>query len=158
MYLLTKMLFLASITLSLIGCLPPDDPYPNYKDPHPPIITQEYSGSKYFDSTLSENMTKEPSKIEITISTPFPPNNIPRKLDAWLTFIEKNGGKVTEEPAEGERDITIVVAALVQLYTLYEKIRKVALYAPARNYNAKLLIKKDESGDSMVSKIVFTHR
>ena len=153
-YLLTKMLFFTSIALSLIGCIGVS---PNYNSPNHNSTTQKYFDSAIFDSTLSENMDRGSSKIEITISTPFSRNNIPDRLDAWLTFIENSSGKIIEEPAEGERDIIMLILPGCKPYKKIQ-IQKVAMYFPAQNYNATLLIKKDESGEAMISKIVFTHR
>jgi len=148
---LTKTLFLVSITLSLVGC------NGNLKGDYDPTKSSsfEYLDSGSFDNTLSTNMSGEHAKIEVAFPTPFSSSNIPSRVDAWLTTIQKTGGEVKTEAAQGERDLGSVI---ISLYGIYQQIQKARRYLPAHNYNAKLLYRQNESGEAMIEKIVFTHK
>jgi hypothetical protein len=148
----TNYLFLLLIALSLVGCVstkPSDHPNEQY-------TTLEYIDSDYFDEKLSNALNQKHSKFEVTLLNPFPPDNIPERLDAWLTVIGKSGGKVQTAPADGERNLIANLA--ISLYSAYQKLKKPLQYKPAQNYNAKLLYRRDKSGKAVIEKVVFMHR
>jgi hypothetical protein len=88
---LTNYSFLLLITLSLVGCFlttpsaPPDEQY----------TTLGYIDSEYFDEKLSNALNQKHPEFEVTFLNPFPPDKIPKRLDAWLTVIGKTGGKAS---------------------------------------------------------------
>jgi hypothetical protein len=146
---LTKTLFLVSITLSLVGC------NGNLVVNPTKSSSFKYSNSGSFDDKLSTNMSGKHAKIEVAFPTPFSSSDIPSRVDAWLTAIQKTGGEVKTEAVEGERGISDVV---ISLYGVYQEIQKIVRYLPAQHYNAKLLYRQNEGEEAMVEKIVFTHR
>jgi hypothetical protein len=44
-------------------------------------------------------MQQDEQEIEIETLSPFSSNNIPERLNNWLSMITQNGGKVKTEPA-----------------------------------------------------------
>jgi hypothetical protein len=117
--------------------------------------TLEYLDSDYFDNALSTNLNGKHAKIEVAFQTTFSSNNVPSRVDAWLTTIGNTGGEIKMVPAEGERNI---VGLMLSLYAVYIEIQKIVRYLPAQHYNAKLLYRQNKSGEAMIEKIVFTHR
>ena len=115
----------------------------------------EYINSTAFDQSLSNAMTQADTKIDVAVITPFSSNNIPERLDSWLTVITENGGEVSTKPASGERDI---VAVALTLYSVYQIIKAQIRYVPAQNYHATLLYRRNDSGDALIEKIVFTRK
>jgi len=151
---LTKTLFL--VTITLLGCTNTDSEL-ELKAPTE-FSTLEYLDSDYFDNTLSTNMNGKHATIEVAFLTPFSSNNVPSRVDAWLTAIGNTGGEVEMEPAEGERKERNLASLMLSLYTVYQEIQKIVRYLPARHYNAKLLYRQNERGEAMIEKIVFTHK
>ncbi|MCK5524373.1 MAG: hypothetical protein KAI83_14670 [Thiomargarita sp.] len=119
----------------------------------------EYFNSATFDESLSNAMKQENGKIEVSVLTPFSPNNVPERLDTWFTVIREKGGKVEVKPIDGERIVAEEVASLILfLYSVYQLVETQLRYLPAENYNATLLYRRDESGEALVEKIVFSHK
>ncbi len=50
--------------------------------------------STTFDQSLSRAMNNKQAEIEVSVLTPFSSNNIPSRVDAWLTVIKEKGGNV----------------------------------------------------------------
>jgi len=95
----------------------------------------EYFYSTAFDESLSNAMKQTDDQIEVSVLTPFSSNNVPERLDTWLTVIKENGGNVNTEPAENERN---VIAIALTLYSVYQLVKKTVRYFPAKHYNATL--------------------
>jgi hypothetical protein len=159
MKILINNAVLFTILFILVGCIPGNS---NQKNPtsglFKPLFNHtalEYIDSTAFDESLSNAMNQAEAKIEVSVLTPFSSNNIPERLDTWLTVIKENGGEVNTEPAENERSIIGIALAL---FSAYQLVKEQLRYLPAKNYHATLLYRRAESGDALIEKIVFTHK
>ncbi|MEN8220757.1 MAG: hypothetical protein ABFS56_31275 [Pseudomonadota bacterium] len=113
----------------------------------------KYINTKSFDQRLSLAMEQEVPEIEIDILSPFSSNNVPERLDNWLSAISENGGEIKPKPAEGER---IIESLKVILGNVYQEFTR---YAPAKNYSvAELIYRRNESGEAMIEKIILKKR
>jgi hypothetical protein len=111
----------------------------------------KYINANSFDQQLSQTMEQGKPEIEIDIVSPFSTNNIPDRLDNWLSAISENGGKVKTKPAEGERIIDSLKIFLTKIFT--EK------YAPAANYGvAELIYRRNQNGEAMIEKVILKKR
>ncbi|MEN8215464.1 MAG: caspase family protein [Pseudomonadota bacterium] len=151
---LTTSLFLLLIALSLLGC-PPAKNNILLKSGRQ-STTLEYLDSDYFEKQLSTAMSQKPPKIEVTVLSPFSTNDIPDRLDAWLTMIGETGGQVKAAPIDSRKNM--VVSLLLTLHSVYQKLKKQFKYDSARHYNAQLLYRRNKSGDALIEKIIFRHR
>jgi len=111
----------------------------------------KYIDTNQFDQQLSQSMQQDEQEIEIETLSPFSSNNIPERLNNWLSMITQNGGKVKTEPAEGER-----VLGTIKL--IFNSIYNLGKYKPAAKYDAKLIYRRNESGEAMIEKVIFTNR
>jgi len=146
--------------LILLGCVPgTGSNIQTLQTRHNSTSTLEYFNSATFDESLSNAMKQENGKIEVSVSTPFSPNNVPKRLDTWFTVIKEKGGKTEVKPIDGERMVTKEIVNLILfLYSVYQSVKTQLRYLPAENYNATLLYQRDESGEALIEKIVFTHK
>jgi len=145
---LATALFLLFLILSLVGCLPP----PKMGEP----ITLEYLDSGYFENKLSTAMSQELAEIEVRFLSPISTNDIPDRLDAWLTVIGETGGQVQTTSLDGSRNM--ISDLMLTLYSVYQELKKQHRYEPAQYYNARLLYRRNKSGKAIIEKAVFTHR
>ncbi len=111
----------------------------------------KYIDTNQFDQQLSQSMQQDEPEIEIETLSPFSSNNIPERLNNWLSMITQNGGKVKTEPAEGER-----VLGTIKL--IFNSIYNLGKYEPAAKYDAKLIYRRNESGAAMIEKVIFINR
>ncbi len=112
----------------------------------------KYINANSFDQRLSVAMEQEAPEIEIDILSPFSSNNIPERVDGWLNAISENGGEVKPKPAEGER---IIESLKIVLGNIYQEFTR---YAPAKNYSAELIYRRNENGEAMIEKIILKKR
>jgi hypothetical protein len=118
----------------------------------------QYINSATFDESLSNAMKQEKGKIEVSVLTPFSPNNVPKRLDVWFTVIKEKGGEVEVKPIDDSRIVAEEVASVILfLYSVYQLVKTQMRYLPAENYNATLLYQR-ESGEALIEKIDFTHK
>lgn len=121
----------------------------------------QFVDTSTFDKQLSRAMLNKHYEIEISMLTPFSTNNVPKKLDTWLTVIGDSGGEVKVEPVEeenAEKTRNFIVPIVLGLVSMYKEYRDQEKYEPAKNYNATVFYKKNEQGEAIVDKIVFFHR
>ncbi len=153
---LIKNAVLFTTLLILLGCI----------ETRPPISTNisntstlQYINSATFDESLSNAMKQEKGKIEVSVLTPFSPNNVPKRLDVWFTVLKEKGGEVEVKPIDDSRIVAEEIAEIVVgLYSVYQLVKTQMRYFPAENYNATLLYQRDKSGEALIEKIDFTHK
>jgi len=138
-----KHLTLSLSLLILTACEP--------KPTEAPSSYLKYIDTNQFDQKLSQSMQQNEREIEIAALSPFSTNNIPERLNNWLSVISDNGGKVKTEPAEGER-------ILGTLKIIFDSIYNQGKYKSAAKYDAKLIYRRNESGEAMIEKVIFTNR
>jgi len=132
------------LIILLTACQPP-------KPRTAPSSYLKYIDTNQFDQQLSQSMQQDQREIEIETLSPFSSNNIPSRLNNWLSMISENGGTIKTEPAEGER-------ILGTLKLIFNSIYNQGKYKPAAKYDAKLIYRRNESGEAMIEKVIFTNR
>lgn len=118
----------------------------------------QFFDSDIFDESLSSSLGSGSS--EITAKIPDESVRItekfPKRLDKWLYMVKTNKGEVRieAEPASGaEKGMPGFVGDI--LTGIYDAIREMILYAPAKNYNATLYYEKKTG---QVTRVVFTKK
>jgi len=85
----------------------------------------EFIGTSVFDSQLSDAMKNKHYEIQVSMLTPFSTNDVPKKLDTWLTAINNFGGEVKIEPVEKTRGFMASIAlTLLSAYKEYSDQQK----------------------------------
>jgi len=118
----------------------------------------QFFDSDIFDESLSSSLGSGGS--EITAKIPDESVRItekfPKRLDKWLYMVKTNKGavRIEAEPASGqEKGMPGFVGDI--LTGIYDAIREMILYAPAKNYNATLYYEKKTG---QVTRVVFTKK
>jgi hypothetical protein len=101
-------------------------------------------GSKSFDVDLRDTLRARASRVDVAIPSPFPLNNIPEGLDAWLQAVKQKGGRVVAEPIPtGDLSTRGLPMLLIEvLLPFLTAALKPDAYAGAENYDAKLMYDK----------------
>ncbi len=96
---LIKNAVLFTTLLILLGCIETRHPIStNISN----TSTLQYINSATFDESLSNAMKQEKGKIEVSVLTPFSPNNVPKRLDVWFTVIKEKGGGSISRSQRGD--------------------------------------------------------
>lgn len=110
-----------------------------------------FTDTDVFDQNLSNAMSINTDNIHVTIAGRVFINEIPDRLDNWLSAIVENEGRVDVEPKSNTKFSPVMRLSPVVSSTLEEDI----LYKPATSYNATIL-HKVEAG--LISEIVFSKK
>lgn len=89
-----------------------------------------------FDISLTENMRQQSNLVTVSFpSQPTSVNQLPGRLQRWLSAVHVHGGGVSVETKEGyiEKDLGTVVALMVSAYKLAVKAVPVVM---SKNYKA----------------------
>ncbi len=110
-----------------------------------------------FDSDVSASMWEQNREIVIMPSSPFTLNEIPPRMEKWLSVIKESGGQVKakELPPKTQLAMRGIVGALIDIVVaIFGAVQEQAMYGAAKYYDATLEYRK-ESG---VERVVFSHR
>jgi hypothetical protein len=145
-----------ALLLQSCGTEPPSAPKPNVSNANTaPVVLDQvaYADTNKFDSLLSDSLDETPPNIKITSETPMSPNAIPPRLEKWFSAVVKSGGtvklqKVAPPPPPGEAATRGFLFEIIDLvFTLYEIVNEMVLYAPAEKYNVVVTYNGSEIQD-----------
>jgi len=117
--------------------------------------------TSHFDKQLSSVMSRGATAAMVTFEAPATVNDIPERLNKWLSVVEKNGGMVELQPDPDYPAITqrgafgLVSVMLGAFATIYEAIENKILYGPAKGYNATVYYMR---GSGVMTKVVFSRK
>ena len=117
----------------------------------PPATT--FIDSKIFDRKLRKMMKARPERIAIDFAQQPSPNDLPERLDAWLTAVEKHGGTVEIEPSEPTRGLASVLVYLAG--AAFRAVKQKSQYAATKNYDAVIYY---SLRTGLVERVVFQHK
>jgi|GEM_PF-407586 len=114
----------------------------------------QFLDSFSFDRKLSASLGTGQDKVDVIFPAVITLNNIPERMDKWLSKVEKFGGKVEiqAEPEQGRGLITEIFSFFVKIYEIAEEN---LIYAPAKDYNV-LIGYKAQSG--IVTRLSFVRK
>ncbi|MFW6256485.1 MAG: hypothetical protein ACOC54_06655 [Candidatus Sumerlaeota bacterium] len=125
------------ICAALVAC---GGPKVTVIDPESSTPTLQFLDTGSFDRTLAGYLKGVPEAVSITFVGDVTTNNIPDRMQSWLTKVEKYDGQVKAEPdPEISKDRSIIIGAAIAGVTLaykyydYETTRR--MYKTSENYD-----------------------
>ncbi len=117
-----------------------------------PLKEVQFLDTTGFDYKLSASLEAKQPSVDVTFPAVITLNNIPERIDKWLSKVEKFGGKVEiqAEPEPGRGLITEIFSIFIKAF---EAAEEKLIYAPAQNYNV-LVTYKGKTG--IITKMTFT--
>jgi len=93
-----------------------------------------------FDYKLSASLEAKQEQVDVLFPAVITLNNIPERMDKWLSKVEKFGGKVEiqAEPETGRGIITEIFSIFIKAF---EAAEEKLIYAPAKDYNVLISYK-----------------
>ena len=89
-----------------------------------------------FDRDLSGSLQDKNASVEVAFYDKVSPNNVPDRLQKWISVVEVNGGKVLVEPPPNELVSRSPFAALSLIGTLITSIKGFAQFNSERIYES----------------------
>ena len=117
-----------------------------------------------FDRDLSGSLQDRNASVEVAFYDRVSPNNVPDRLQKWISVVEVNGGKVLVEPPPNELVSRSPLAALSLIGTLITSIKGFAqfnsekIYESAKGRDAVISLERNSNGDVVIKAIKFVSR
>jgi hypothetical protein len=117
-----------------------------------------------FDRDLSGSLQDKNASVEVAFYDKVSPNNVPDRLQKWISVVEVGGGKVLVEPPPNELISRSPYAALSLIGTLITSIKGFAqfnsekIYESAKGRDAVITLERGSNGDVTVKAIKFVMR
>jgi hypothetical protein len=108
-----------------------------------------------FDSQLSNSLSAKLPMVTVRVIAPFTANNIPERIDKWMSAVRKYDGKIELKPDPDYPSSRSFGMIFDLLKTVFNLAKDILIYSKAENYNLDLYY-KDGSGE--VTKFVFVRK
>jgi len=110
---------------------------------------------KLFDAKLSQELNGGKDRIEVEMSGKVPLNDIPERIDKWVSRVGEQG---SVEIREVPRTRMVIFGLLPMIFSAFQSTSEDRLLEPAKNYNASILYRRDANGETSIERIVFTRK
>jgi hypothetical protein len=119
-----------------------------------------FMDSKLFDVKLSKELESGKEIVEVDVSGRVPLSNIPGRIDKWVVKSAEEGKVelLQSEPAPKTRFIFSLIPMVFNAVGFMKNVQEEKIFDHAKNYDTKIYYKKDESGETLIEKIVMTRR
>ena len=117
-----------------------------------------------FDRDLSGSLQNKNTSVEVAFYDKVSPNNLPDRLQKWISVVEADGGKVLVEPPPNELVTRNPLAALSLIGTLVTSIKTFAkfnserIYEAAKGRDAVIALERNSQGEVVITAIKFVKR
>ena len=117
-----------------------------------------------FDRDLSGALQDKNASVEVAFYDKVSPNNVPDRLQKWVSVIDSSGGKVLVEPPPNEFVSRSPMAALSLVGTLISTVKTFAkfnserIYETAKSRDAVISLERDSTGQVVIKTIKFVNR
>ena len=117
-----------------------------------------------FDTDLERALKDNKETVNVMFYEKTSPNNMPNRLQKWVTAVEKSGGKIDVEPPPDEprpRSPAMLIGLLGGLWSsikAWGEIRESAMLDAAKARNVLIHLERNTAGEIIVGKVTFSPR
>jgi len=117
-----------------------------------------------FDSDLERALKGSNESITVMFYEKTSPNNMPNRLQKWVTAVEKSGGKIDVEPPPDEprpRSPAMLIGLLGGLWSsikAWGEIRERAMLDAVQTRNVLIHLERNAAGEIIVGRVAFPPR
>lgn len=119
-----------------------------------------FMDSKLFDMRLGKELESGKDVVEVDVSGHVPLSNIPQRIDKWVVRSAEEGRVelLASEPAPKTRFIFSLIPMVFSAFGAYKDIQEDRMFDRAKRYDTKIYYRKDDTGETLIEKIVLTKR
>lgn len=124
----------------------------------------QFSDLQGFDRDLAGALSSPLPKVDVAFYDRIAPSAMPERLQHWMASVEAGGGTVTVVPPPSSvtpKNPMLLISAVSTLWSATKMAKEYAakaLFTPAHAYDAQIILKQDDKGDSLVDRVVFVKR
>ena len=114
-----------------------------------------------FDKDLAQALQTDPAEAVVSFYGKVTPNEVPVRLQKWLTAIEQSGGRVEVSPPPGDvapRNPVLLMGLVSGLWSAMKtwgEIQDAQMLKAASGHHARLMLNKSEGGEVIIERVVF---
>ena len=150
-----------SLLIGLAGCQTnPLQP----ATPTPPKASLQFLDLQGFDQDMTQSLSASLPQVEVAFFDRVTPSAMPERLQQWVSSAQQGGGQVTVTPPKSSvtaKNPFLLISAISTLWSASNMAREMATksqFQAARGYNAEIILKQDDRGDTVVDKVIFAKK
>jgi len=150
-----------TLAISLVACeTNPIQPL----DPAPPKTELQFVDLQGFDRDLAGSLSASLPQVDVAFYDHIAPSALPERLQHWMASVEAGGGTVkVVHPKSGvtAKNPFLLISAVSSIWSASKMAREISTesrFKVAQAYDAEIILKVNEKGDSLVDKVVFLQR
>lgn len=159
----TSFRLLAGLIFSfaLLGCA--SNPQAQ-ASPNPPKEQLTFVDLQGFDKDLTGSLTSPLDKVNVTFYDRVTPSSLPERLQRWMASVESGGGTVKVVQPKSSltaKNPFLLISAISTLWSANQTMKDMsnqAQFSSAQAFDAEIILRQDDQGDSVVDKVVFVKR
>ena len=130
----------------------------------PPKADVQFVDLQGFDRELGTALSAPLPRVDVAFYDRVSPNALPERLQRWMASVENGGGTVKvvpPKPSVTSKSPLLLISAISSLWSASSIAKEMAANAQfkaAQAFDAEILLKTDDRGDSVVDKVVFVKR
>jgi len=119
---------------------------------------------KSFDRELTASLSEPLTKVEVAFFDKVTPSALPDRLQHWMVSVEAGGGSVKvlpPKPSVTPKNPFLIISLVTSLWSASDMFKSVSdqtHYKSAHAFDAEIVLKIDDKGDSVVDRVVFTKK
>jgi hypothetical protein len=117
-----------------------------------------------FDRDLSVSLSAPLPRVEVAFYDRITPSAVPERLQHWMAAVELGGGSVKVVPPKSSvtaKSPFLLISLANSLWSASKIAKDVSVKAQfnsAKAFDAEIMLKVDDKGESVVDKVVFIQR
>ncbi|WP_027474974.1 hypothetical protein [Curvibacter gracilis] len=114
-----------------------------------------------FDKELAEALQADQAEVGVSFYGKVTPNDVPVRLQKWLTAIEQSGGRLDVSPPPGDvtpRNPALLLGLVSGLWSALKtwgEIKDSQVLQAAGGHQARLVLNKTAGGEVFIERVVF---
>lgn len=160
-HLVHKLVFACVVMMSLVACESNPSMTPHGVPAKAELQFMDFQG---FDQALARSLSAPLPKVEIAFYDRVTPSALPERLQHWMASVEAGGGTVQVVQPQSTvtaRNPLFLISAISAVWSASKMAKEMSISAQfnaAHAYDAQVMLKVDERGDTVVDKVRFLQR
>lgn len=156
-----KLALLLPFAMMLVGCETNPAQSASAAPAKPELQFVDLQG---FDRDLTSSLSASLPKVDVAFYDNIAPSALPERLQHWMASVENGGGSVKVVPPKSTvtaKNPFMLISAISTMWTaskMAKEISNEARFRSAQAYDAEIILKVNDKGDSLVDKVVFVQR
>lgn len=150
--------------LALMGCSSSPMPSDTTTGMAAPKADLQFVDLQGFDRELSGSLSAPLPKVDVAFYDRITPSAMPERLQQWMASVEAGGGNVKVVPPKSTvaaKSPFLLISAATSIWSASKMAKELATRAQfkaAQSYDAEIILKVDDKGETLVDKVVFLQR